>query len=113
MPTYDYKCTACDHEFEAFHGMLVNPLVDCPACHQPKLIKLIGPGAAVIIKGTENPCTGSRGSKTKNKSPKTKKRDRLGEGKHKNDAPWWRNENKVNKKILKNPDKYIKEGKVD
>lgn len=111
MPTYDYECEECGHKFEAFHGMLVDPLVDCPQCKQPKLIKLIGCGAAVIVKGTENPCRGGRSSKTKN-SKKPVKRDKLGEGKYKSTDPWWRT-GKVNKKILKNPEKYVKEGRLE
>ncbi len=86
--------------------MSAKSLVDCPECKQPKLIKLIGPGAAVIVKGTENPCRGSRGGKT------PKRGDRLGEGKNKSGNPFWR-DGPVNKKVLKNPKKYIKEGEVD
>lgn len=102
MPTYDYECESCGHEFEAFHGMLVDALTDCPKCKQPKLIKLISAGAAVIVKGTENPCTGGRGHNTK-------KKDKMGEGKYKNKDHWWRT-GKINKKILNNPKKYIQEG---
>ena len=106
MPTYDYECDNCGHEFEAFHAMSAEPLVECPKCNQPKLIKLIGAGAAVIISGTATPCRGNRGGKT------TKRRDRLGEGKNKSDKPWWR-DGPVNKKILKNPERYIKKGNVE
>lgn len=109
MPTYDYECEECGYEFEAFHGMLADPLVNCPKCKQPKLIKLIGSGVAIIVKGTENPCRGSKSSKTNKNSKKLVKRDKLGEGKYKSTNPWWRT-GKVNKKILKNPKKYIQEG---
>lgn len=101
MPTYDYECDNCGYEFEAFHGMSAKPLIDCPECNQSKLIKLIGSGAAVIIRGIENPCRGTRGSK-----------DRLGEGKNKGKKPFWR-DGPVNKKVLKDPEKYVKTGKVD
>lgn len=109
MPTYDYKCEACGHELEAFHAMSADSLIECPECHEPKLVKLIGPGAAVIIKGTENPCHGGRCGRTKKKAPK--KLDRLGEGQHKGKVPPWR-DGPLNKDVLKNPDKYIAEGKV-
>lgn len=108
MPTYDYKCNSCNYEFEVFHSMLTEPLVDCPECNQPKLVKLIGPGAAVIIKGTENPCVGGRNNKTKKK----KNLDKLGEGKNKGKKPFWR-DGPVNKKILRNPKEYIREGRID
>ena len=110
MPTYEYECEACGHKLEAFHAMSAEPLVECPECHEPKLIKLIGMGGAVIVRGTENPCHGGRGSKTKKKAHK--KLDRLGEGKNKGEMPPWR-DGPVNKDVLKDPVGYIKEGKVD
>jgi putative FmdB family regulatory protein len=102
IPTYDYECSDCGYGFEAFHAMSDEPLVDCPRCDQPKLVKLISPGAAVIVPGTTTPCRGSR----------TKKRDKLGEGKNKSGKPFWR-DGPVNKKVLKNPERYIKEGNVE
>lgn len=32
MPTYDYRCTACEHPFETIHGMREQPRVVCPEC---------------------------------------------------------------------------------
>lgn len=104
-------CNSCGYEFEAFHTMSAKPLIDCPECNQPKLIKLIGPGAAVIIKGTENPCRGGRGRQTaKKRIPKLN--DKLGEGKNKSEKPFWR-DGPIDERVLKNPKKYINEGKVD
>lgn len=99
IPHYDYECKDCGHELEIFHAMSAEPFTECPRCHQPTLIKLIGAGAAVIIPGTKNPCY----DKTK---------DRLGRGKNKTEKPFWR-DGPVDKKVLKNPKKYIEEGKVD
>lgn len=90
--------------------MFVESLVECPRCHKPELVKLISGGAAVIIKGTENPCRGTRG-KTQKKLP-PKQRDRLGEGINKGELPPWR-DGPVDKRILKNPERYILEGEVD
>ena len=109
MPTYDYKCTSCGHELEAFHAMSAEPLVDCPQCNQPELIKLVGMGAAVIVRGTETPCHGGRSIKKQRMQPN--KADRLGEGKNKTGRPWWRKKG-INKKVLKNPKKYIQTGDV-
>ena len=50
MPTYDYQCTACDHEFEHFQSMSSPVKRKCPECGKPKLKRLIGPGAAVVFK---------------------------------------------------------------
>lgn len=51
MPTYDYECQACNHEFEAFQSMTADPLRKCPSCGKLKLQRLIGTGAGVIFKG--------------------------------------------------------------
>jgi putative FmdB family regulatory protein len=51
MPTYDYVCTACAHEFETFQSIKSDALKDCPACHKPKLKRKIGLGAGIIFKG--------------------------------------------------------------
>lgn len=52
MPTYDYLCDACGHEFEAFESITADPRKDCPECKQPKLRRKIGPGAAILFKGS-------------------------------------------------------------
>ena len=51
MPTYDYRCNACNHEFELFQAISENPKKKCPDCGKLKLERLIGAGAAVIFKG--------------------------------------------------------------
>ena len=51
MPTYDYKCSACSHEFEQFQSMKDKALRKCPKCGKPALERLIGTGGAVIFKG--------------------------------------------------------------
>ncbi len=52
MPTYEYKCEACGHAFEEFQMINDKPLRTCPECKRRKLRRLIGPGAAVIFKGS-------------------------------------------------------------
>jgi len=52
MPTYDYRCKACEHEFEEFQSMSAKHLRKCPECGKLKLERLIGIGAAVIFKGS-------------------------------------------------------------
>lgn len=51
MPTYDYICRACDHEFEHFQSMTAPVLRKCPKCGKSKLERLIGAGAGVLFKG--------------------------------------------------------------
>jgi putative FmdB family regulatory protein len=52
MPTYDYVCDACEHEFEEFQSFSEEPLTKCPKCGRKKLRRLFGTGAAVLFKGS-------------------------------------------------------------
>lgn len=52
MPTYDYVCDACDHRFELFQSITAEPERNCPECGRSKLRRLIGPGAAILFKGS-------------------------------------------------------------
>ena len=52
MPTYDYICDECGHEFEAYESIMLEPRKDCPECGQPRLRRKIGPGAAILFKGS-------------------------------------------------------------
>ncbi len=51
MPTYEYICTACDHEFEEFQSMSAKSLTKCPECGKAKLQRKIGLGAGILFKG--------------------------------------------------------------
>lgn len=52
MPTYDYRCDACEHEFELFQSIKDKQKRKCPACGRQKLRRLFGTGAAVVFKGS-------------------------------------------------------------
>lgn len=52
MPTYDYECDACGHQFELFQSISADPEKKCPECKKLKLRRLIGTGAAVMFKGS-------------------------------------------------------------
>ncbi len=52
MPTYEYVCTKCGHEMEAFHSMKDVPHKLCPACKRRALRRKVGGGAGLIFKGT-------------------------------------------------------------
>ena len=52
MPTYEYRCRKCQHEFEVFQAMTAGVLKKCPQCGELSLKRLIGPGAAVLFKGS-------------------------------------------------------------
>lgn len=51
MPTYDYRCKKCGHEFELFQSMLDDPVKVCPSCHG-EVERLIGGGAGLLFKGS-------------------------------------------------------------
>jgi putative FmdB family regulatory protein len=59
MPTYEYICEKCNHQFEVFQSMSDKPLTSCSKelCKQKtwgkgKVKKLIGAGAGLIFKGS-------------------------------------------------------------
>lgn len=52
MPTYDYVCDGCEHTFELFQSMKDDAQTKCPKCKKNKLRRLIGPGAAIVFKGS-------------------------------------------------------------
>jgi putative FmdB family regulatory protein len=51
MPTYEYECTSCKHNFEAFQAMSDAPLKECPKCGK-NIRRLIHGGTGVIFKGS-------------------------------------------------------------
>jgi putative FmdB family regulatory protein len=52
MPTYDYICDECGHQFEAFESIKADPQRVCPSCRKERLRRKIGPGAAILFKGS-------------------------------------------------------------
>lgn len=52
MPTYEYKCDACGHDFEKFQTMSSASIKKCPVCGKNKVRRLIGSGAGLIFKGS-------------------------------------------------------------
>ena len=52
MPIYEYRCSHCGHELEAFHAMSAPSLRTCPKCGRRRLVRRIGAGAGVIFKGS-------------------------------------------------------------
>lgn len=59
MPTYEYACSKCGHQFELFQSMSDKALTACPKdkCGQKKwgkgkVKRLLGSGAGLIFKGS-------------------------------------------------------------
>jgi putative FmdB family regulatory protein len=52
MPTYEYHCDACGHDFEEFQSITSKPTRKCPKCGKLKVRRLIGTGSGMIFKGS-------------------------------------------------------------
>src|SRR5437016_14364524 len=52
MPTYDYVCEACGHEFEHFQSMSDRRRSKGPKCGKKRLVRKVGGGGGVIFKGS-------------------------------------------------------------
>lgn len=52
MPTYEYICRTCEHEFDVFQSMTESPKRKCPKCGKNALERKIGLGAAILFKGS-------------------------------------------------------------
>ena len=51
MPTYDYVCPSCGHEFQKFHKMSVTVRPKCPECGTVAQRQITG-GAGLHFKGS-------------------------------------------------------------
>jgi len=92
MPTYDYLCQQCGHEFELFQSITASPSRKCPQCGKHGLKRLIGKGAGIIFKGSgfyetdyrsENYRTGAANDKSSAEKKPDKKTDTKAETKSK------------------------------
>jgi putative FmdB family regulatory protein len=50
MPTYQYACSNCDHEFEIFQSFTEDSLTQCPECEG--LVKKVYSAVGVVFKGS-------------------------------------------------------------
>jgi len=66
MPTYEYQCDICGHQFEVFQKMSDEPVSVCPECGG-SVRRILGPGGGFILKGSGFYATDYRAD-----SPKTR-----------------------------------------
>jgi putative FmdB family regulatory protein len=52
MPTYDYVCNSCGHEWDEFKSMTAPVTKKCPKCKKAKAERKIGAGAGLIFRGS-------------------------------------------------------------
>jgi putative FmdB family regulatory protein len=64
MPTYEYECKTCGHDFEVFQSMSDSPLKECPECGKEIRRRIFG-GTGVIFRGTGFYVTDKSGSSAK------------------------------------------------
>src|SRR5215469_8160818 len=77
MPTYEYLCEKCGHEFESFQSISADPLKNCPKelCAQKKwgrgrVTKKISGGSGLLFKGSGFYITDYRSQKYKDAAKK-------------------------------------------
>lgn len=50
MPTYEYACNSCGHEFEAFQSFSEAALTECPECKGE--VRKVFSNVGVVFKGS-------------------------------------------------------------
>ena len=70
MPTYEYACTKCGHQFEAFQSFSDEALTECPEC-KGKVQKVYS-NVGVVFKGSGFYKTDSRTTKPSQTSQPSK-----------------------------------------
>jgi len=69
MPTYEYRCTKCEHQFEVFHGIKDRTVRKCPRCGS-RARKVPAGGAGLIFRGSGFYITDYRSKDYKEKAKK-------------------------------------------
>ena len=74
MPTYDYRCNDCNHEFEMFQSIKAEAHKDCPQCGANGSVeRLISAGnGGLIFKGSGFYVTDYKSNSTKDSAEKKK-----------------------------------------
>lgn len=52
MPTYEYRCKTCEHEWEEFQSIKSKPSRKCPECGKLKAERIISAGGGILFKGS-------------------------------------------------------------
>lgn len=61
MPTYEYRCEDCGHEFEARQRMSDDPLSTCPEC-EGEVSRLMSGGLTPVMNGSRKGSGGGSSS---------------------------------------------------
>lgn len=71
MPTYQYRCKKCGHEFEKIQRMSDEPLKECPQCGS-RVQRVLG-RVGIVFKGSGFYVTDNRSSNGKGRVKTTEK----------------------------------------
>ena len=71
MPTYDYICKKCHHQFERFQSITSAPIRECPVCNTDSAVRKISGGAGLSFKGSGFYITDYKNSGGKKESSST------------------------------------------
>jgi putative FmdB family regulatory protein len=87
MPTYEYQCGACDHEFEREQRITEAPIKTCPSCKARKARRLIS-RTSFVLKGSGwySDLYSSPGSKPDARKDDSGKSDEKGKTEDKGDS---------------------------
>jgi putative FmdB family regulatory protein len=73
MPTYEYRCTSCGHEFEKFSPKITESSdTPCPEC-EGRAERLVSGGAGLLFKGSGFYITDYRSDSYKDAEKREKK----------------------------------------
>lgn len=119
MPNYQYKCDTCSYEFEIHQSFHDSPLIDCPQCQHPTLLRILF-APRVFVKQSYNDISDAKllGERNLDQLGPEKKQQMYDKYAKKEPTPKWYNEyaKTSNKKIAKMTPKqqqqYIVDGTV-
>ena len=80
MPTYEYECTKCNHQFELDQRITDPPEEVCPECGG-KVFRIVSGGGGVILKGSGFYVTDYRSAEYKKKADADKPKETKSEKK--------------------------------
>lgn len=52
MPTYEYKCKECEHEWDVEQSIKADPEKKCPKCKKESAIRMVSGGLGFSLLGT-------------------------------------------------------------
>mgnify|MGYP003656204632 CR=1 FL=1 len=103
MPTYDYECQDCSHEFEQFHGFNDTPS-PCEKCNSENVEIVVNQAPVGFVKGEPTTLGQLAESNTKNmgRYELEAKRAKQEKGNLKNKEPkeWWRKSGNASQKEI-------------